>query len=276
MLELVKDGTLTLDDTLEQYITGIPNGDTITIRQLLSMSAGVWSYTADTDLIARFQADPMSPWTIEETIDLIRSHPAGYPPGEKVVYSDSNFVLLGRIIELVTGQPVSEVIQSRVVEPLGLTGTRMPADDQPGVPDPSLGSYMPVEGTLVAVPDLNPTFAWTAGAMTSTVADLAAFASELTDGTLLTPELQAERLTITPFAGVTGAGYGLGLIQINDLIGHTGAINGGGAAMFRYEAQDATFVVLVNGSSNFENIADATMYSLIGELYPQQAIRPAR
>ena len=84
------------------------------------------------------------------------------------------------------------------------------------------------------------------------------------------------RLTITPFAGVTGAGYGLGLIQINDLIGDTGAINGGGASMFRYEAQDATFVVLVNGSSHFENIADAVVNSLIGDLYPEQANRPAR
>lgn len=275
VLRLVAAGELTLDDTLEQYIPGIPNGDAITIRQLLSMSAGVWSYTEDADLIASFEADPMTPWTIDQTLDLIRSHPAAYPPGEKGVYSDSNYVLLGRIIELVTGQPVSEVIRTEVVEPLGLTGTRMPADTEPGVPDPSLGSYMPVAGSLVAVPELNPTFAWTAGAMTSTARDLAAFARELTDGTLLTPQLQAERLTITPFAGAPGnAGYGLGLIRVGELIGHTGAINGGGATAFRYAAQDATFVVLVNSSSNFANVGDLIANSLIGDLYPDQFIRP--
>jgi D-alanyl-D-alanine carboxypeptidase len=275
VLRLVGDGKLTLDDTLEQYIAGIPNGDSITIRQLLSMSAGVWSYTSDDELIASFQSDPMTPWTIDQTIDLIRTHPADYPPGEKVVYSDSNFVLLGRIIELVTGQPVGEVIRTQVVEPLGLTGTRMPADDEPNVPDTSLGSYMPVDGNLVAVPDLNPTFAWTAGAMTSTAADLAVLARELTDSTLLTPELQAERLTITQFTGaVANAGYGLGVIQLRNLTGHTGAINGGGASMFRYVAGDATFVVLVNGSSNFENVADLIANSLIADLYPDQASRP--
>lgn len=274
VLSLVKDGKLSLDDTLGQYIPGIPNGDTITIRQLLSMSAGVWSYTADNDLIAKFQADPMTPWTIDQTLDLIRTQPAAYPPGEKSVYSDSNYVLLGRIIEQVTGQPVSEAIRTRVIEPLGMTGTRMPADDQPGVPEPSLGSYMPVDAQLVAVPELNPDFAWTAGAMTSTATDLAILAKELTDGTLLTPELQAQRLTIGQFDGVTvNAGYGLGLIKINDLIGHTGAINGGGASMFRLPDQDATFVVLVNASSNFENMADVIENGLIDELYPGQVVR---
>jgi D-alanyl-D-alanine carboxypeptidase len=274
VLELVKDGKLSLDDTVSEYIPGIPNGDSITMRQLLSMSAGVWSYTADNDLIAKFQADPMTPWTIDQTLDLIRAQPAAYPPGEKAVYSDSNYVLLGRILEQVTGQPVSEVIQTRVIEPLGMTGTRMPADDQPGVPDPSLGSYMPVDAQLVAVPEVNPDFAWTAGAMTSTATDLAILAQELTDGTLLTPELQAERLKTGQFDGVTiNAGYGLGLIKINELIGHTGAINGGGASMFRLPAQDATFVVLVNASSNFQNMADRIENGLIEDLYPGQVIR---
>ena len=274
VLELVEEGKLTLDDTLDKYIPGIPNGDTITIRQLLSMSAGVWSYTSDKELVARFQADPMTPWTIDQTLDLIRAHPADYPPGEKTVYSDSNYVLLGRILELVTGQTVSEVIRTRVIEPLGMTGTRMPADDQPGVPDTSLGSYMPVDAQLVAVPELNPDFAWTAGAMTSTAEDLAIFAKELANGTLLTPDLQAERLEIGRFDGVAGnAGYGLGLIKLNDLIGHTGAINGGGAAMFHLPADDATFVVLVNASSNFENKADSIENGLIENLFPEQVFR---
>jgi D-alanyl-D-alanine carboxypeptidase len=133
---------------------------------------------------------------------------------------------------------------------------------------------MPVDGQLVAVPGVNPNFAWTAGAMTSTATDLAQFAQELTDGTLLTPELQAERLTIGRFDGVTtNAGYGLGLIKINDLVGHTGAINGGGAAMFRLPDQDATFVVLVNASSNFENVTDLMENALIENLYPTQVIR---
>ncbi|MBM9465849.1 serine hydrolase domain-containing protein [Nakamurella leprariae] len=175
------------------FADGIPNGDTITIRQLLSTSAGVRSDTAGTDLIARFQAHPMTPWTIDQTIELIRTQPADHPLGTKHVSSDSNDVLLGRTLELVTGRGVSEVIRTAVIEPLGLTSTRMPADDQPGVPGPSLDSSMPVDGRLVAVPELNPDVAWAAGAVTSTAPGPARCAEELTAGALI-GQLSPEQL----------------------------------------------------------------------------------
>jgi D-alanyl-D-alanine carboxypeptidase len=163
-------------------------------------------------------------------------------------------VFLGRIAEIVTGQPISEVVRTLVTEPLGMTGTRMPADDQPDVPDPSTGSYMPANGQLTPIPDLNPTFAWTAGAATSTVPDLARFAREITDGSLLSPALQAERLRTTQFSGTPlNVGYGLGVLNMNELIGHNGDITGGGGTMLRLAGQDATFVVLVNLSTNSAN-----------------------
>lgn len=215
----------------------------------------------------------MAPWTVDRTIDLIRSHPADFEPGAKVAYCDSNYVLLGRIVEIVTGQPVSDVVRTMVTEPLGMTGTRMPADDQPGVPDPGIGSYLPANGQPVAVPELNPDFAWTAGAATSTVADLARFARELTDGTLLSPDLQAQRLATTQFTGISlDVGCGLGVLNMNDLIGHNGDINGGGGTMLRLPAQDATFVVLVNLSTNSENASGAIANALIDDLYPGQSV----
>ena len=273
VLELIDEQKLSLDDTLQKFIPGIANGDRITIRQLLSMSSGVWNYTTDEQLVGTFAAQPMAPWTIDQTIELIRTHPADFAPGEKVAYCDSNYVLLGRIAEIVTGQPISAVVRSSVTEPLGLTGTRMPADDQPGVPDPGIGSYQPVNGQLVPIPDLNPDFAWTAGAATSTVADLARFAREVTDGSLLSPQLQAQRLATQQFTGTPlNVGYGLGVLNMNDLIGHNGAITGGGATMLRLPEQDATFVVLVNLSTNSANSSDAIANALIDDLYPGQAV----
>jgi D-alanyl-D-alanine carboxypeptidase len=258
VLRLVDQGSLSLDDT---------------VRQLLSMSSGVWNYTTDQSLLDTFEADPMAAWTVDRTIDLIRAQPAAFEPGSKVAYCDSNYVLLGRIAELVTGKPISEVVRTLVTEPLGLTGTRMPADDEPGVPDPSLGSYLPVNGQLVAEPDLNPDFAWTAGAATSTVGDLARFARELTDGSLLSPQLQAQRLQTAQFTGIDlNVGYGLGLLNMNDLIGHNGDINGGGGTMLRLPEQDATFVVLVNLSTNSENASGAIANELIDQLYPGQSV----
>jgi len=273
VLELIDQQKLSLDDPLEKFIPGVANGDRITVRQLLSMSSGVWNYTTDQQLVGTFAAQPMAPWTINQTIELIRTHPADFAPGEKVAYCDSNYVLLGRIVEIVTGQPISEVVRSMVTEPLGMSGTRMPADDQPGVPDPGIGSYQPVNGQLGPIPDLNPDFAWTAGAATSTVADLARFAREVTDGTLLSPELQAERLATQTFTGVSqNVGYGLGVLNMNDLIGHNGAITGGGATMLRLPEQDATFVVLVNLSTNSANSSGAIANALIDDLYPGQAV----
>ncbi len=273
VLRLVDQGSLSLDDTLGSYIPGIANGDRITVRQLLSMSSGVWNYTTDQSLLDTFEADPMAAWTVDRTIDLIRAQPAAFEPGSKVAYCDSNYVLLGRIAELVTGKPISEVVRTLVTEPLGLTGTRMPADDEPGVPDPSLGSYLPVNGQLVAEPDLNPDFAWTAGAATATVGDLARFARELTDGSLLSPQLQAQRLQTAAFTGIDlNVGYGLGLLNMNDLIGHNGDINGGGGTMLRLPEQDATFVVLVNLSTNSENASGAIANALIDQLYPGQSV----
>lgn len=273
VLVLVDQGKLSLDDPLAKYIPGIANGDRITVRQLLSMSSGVWNYTTDQQLVDTFATAPMTPWTIDQTIDLIRSHPADFAPGEKVAYCDSNFVLLGRIVELVTGQPVSDVVRTLVIEPLGMTGTRMPADDQPDVPDPGIGSYQPVGGQPAAIPDLNPTFAWTAGAATSTVPDLARFAREVTDGSLLSPELQAQRLATTTFTGIPlDVGYGLGVLNMNDLIGHNGDITGGGGTMLRLPAQDATFVVLVNLSTNGENSSGEITNALIDDLYPGESV----
>lgn len=273
VLVLVDQGKLSLDDPLSKYIPGIANGDRITVRQLLSMSSGVWNFSTDQQLVDTFATAPMTTWTIDQTLDLIRSHPADFAPGEKVAYCDSNYVLLGRIAEIVTGQPISDVVRTLVTEPLGLTGTRMPADDQPGVPDPGIGSYQPVDGQAAAIPDLNPTFAWAAGAATSTVPDLARFAREITDGSLLSPGLQAQRLATTPFTGVpVDVGYGLGVLNMNDLLGHNGDITGGGGTMLRLPAQDATFVVLVNLSTNEKNASGAIAAALIDDLYPGQAI----
>ncbi|HEU4694067.1 MAG TPA: serine hydrolase domain-containing protein, partial [Vicinamibacterales bacterium] len=146
ILQLADEGRMSLDDPLEKYVAGIANGKQITVRQLLAMSAGVWSFTHDRPLIARFDADPMLDWRVEDTVDLVRSKPADYSPDAKVIYSDSNYVLLGVVLEKVSGQSVSDHLRTRILKPLGLTGTAFPSDDQPGVPAPAAAGYLPVEG----------------------------------------------------------------------------------------------------------------------------------
>ena len=222
ILELADDGRLSLDDPLAKYVTGVANGDRITVRQLLAMSAGVWSFTSDKSLVARFDADPMLPWSVDDTIALIRAQPADYEPDAKVIYSDSNYVLLGVILEKVSGQAVPDFLRTRILEPLGLRGTDFPTDDQPGVPAPAVVGYLPADGaSLRPIESINPAFAWTSGAMTSTPQDLARWARELTEGTLISPAAQQERVRTRQFTGVdVNYGYGLGVMNTKDMIGH--------------------------------------------------------
>ena len=126
VLQLVDEGQVALDDPLERFVPGIANGDRVTVRDLLAMSSGVWSFTSDEGLVARFDGDPMLPWTVDDTLDLVRDHDADFSPGAEVVYSDSNYVLLGTILEQVTGRPIGEVIEERILEPLALDRDELP------------------------------------------------------------------------------------------------------------------------------------------------------
>lgn len=276
VLRLVEAGRLSLDARLDQFVPHIANGATITVRQLLDMSAGVWSFTGDQDLVARFDADPTLTWSVEQTVALIRAHPADFAPGTKVAYSDSNYVLLGLILQDVTGRTAAQVVTDTVIRPLGLTGTAFPDDTQTSVPSPAVVGYLPKTETLHPVTAINPAFAWTSGAMTSTVADLATWAKELTAGTLLSPGVQAERLRTRQFTGVGDVdyGYGLGVMRTRSMIGHTGGIIGFGTVVFRYPAADATFVVVVNASSNFDNASLDIYNALVAVLYPDQVTLP--
>jgi D-alanyl-D-alanine carboxypeptidase len=242
---------------------------------MLAMRSGIWDFTADDDLVARFDADPMFAWTPQQTLELIKAQPADFAPGEKVVYCDSNYVLLGLIIEQVTGMTAAEAVNSMVIGPLGLTQTNFPAADQPGIPAPAATGYLPPpEGSSAAptvVGDVNPQFAWTAGAITSTVDDLEAWGVELGAGTLLKPETQAKRVQGERFDGQkVDIGYGLGLLTVNDVVGHNGAIIGFSSLVLRYPEHDATIVVVANESTNFTTPATDIGFALLGALYPAQ------
>lgn len=277
VLQLVDDGQLSLDDTVEKYIPDITNGDRITVRDLLAMSSGLWEFTTDAELINAWVADPAFEWTSDQTVELIKNKPAQFEPGEKVVYTDSNYVLLGKIIEEVTGMDAAEAINTMVVEPLGLTDTDFPSADERGLPDPHQQGYRPPGeelGDLAAlqpVGDLNPEVGWTAGNMTSTLDDLVVWVKALVDGEMLSPELQAERLESKKFDGQKiNFGYGLGIVRLNDFLGHDGAIMGYSSVAMRNPEADATFVIVGNASTNSTTPTLSIFIAMLQELYPDQ------
>jgi len=209
-LRLVDQGTLALTDTLESFVPGVASGAQITLKDLLGMTSGIYDFTSDEAFLSAFDADPTMAWSDAQTLEIIARHDPLFAPGAELSYCDSNYALIGMIIEKVTGKPAGEVITSEVIDKLPLPGTSYPTVTT--IPDPHPTGYVPpvtdpnapfdnVAAPPAIVTELNPAVPSTAGAMISTLDDLRVWGGELAAGTLLAPATQAARLTSRPFPG---------------------------------------------------------------------------
>jgi D-alanyl-D-alanine carboxypeptidase len=268
VLQLVQEGKIGLDDPVAKYHAGVPNGDTMTIAQLLEMRSGLPNYTDSPSFIEQ----PLKVWEPEELLALAFAKPVDFAPGTQFGYSNTNYILLGLIIEQVTAMAAPDVFRERIFEPLGLTHTSLPALDDNTIPGAHPRGYMfltddatlerieltpeqqaaALAGTLLPddVTDWNPSPGWTAGSAISTAEDMAAYTRALVVGGLLDDEMQQRRLdSIRPLDPTRpdGPGYGLGLARISpNLIGHDGQIAGFTAFAAHDPAIDLTVVVLTN------------------------------
>ncbi|MCA1697072.1 MAG: beta-lactamase family protein, partial [Actinobacteria bacterium] len=126
VLQLVDEKKIGLDDTLETFVPGVPNGATVTMRHLLNMRSGLPTYS-DAEFLAAYQADPLMPsWTHTDVVAFLQRTPVSFAPGEQFDYSNSNYLLLGMILEKVTGQSAEQVISERVIRKLELGQTSVP------------------------------------------------------------------------------------------------------------------------------------------------------
>jgi D-alanyl-D-alanine carboxypeptidase len=273
-LILVDQGRLALDDRLQSFVPGIPNGRDITVRQLLNMTAGVYDFTQDPEFAAAFDADPLAPFPVDRVLAILRRNPAAFPPGQlgSWQYSDSTYILLGQIIEDAAGEPAGTFIEREIVHALSLPGTSYPTS--PEIPPPASRGYLvvPPGAPERDVTALDPAVAGAAGAMISTVEGLRAWAEALAAGTLLSPAAHAEQTTFvnTHLSPPLRIGYGAGLIEINDFVGHNGGIYGFNTAMFELPETGATIVVVANKSSNFEGVGLETFMQIAKLLYPER------
>jgi D-alanyl-D-alanine carboxypeptidase len=230
ILREVEKGNLQLSDTLDTWVSGIPNGSLITVRDLLSMQSGVFEYEADPTLSAEFDANPLMRIEPEDLVEIIRDNPPYFAPGTARLYENSNYVLLGVILEDVTGETAEAAIAKDVIEPLGLHHTSFP-NGTPTLPTPFTQGYNLGEGgALRNSTEFNPNVFWTAGAIVSTLSDLSKWGRALGTGALLSPEMWEERQQFCPlpyaFEGPTEFGYGLGLISFGSWLGHDGSVPG--------------------------------------------------
>jgi D-alanyl-D-alanine carboxypeptidase len=247
VLQLVDDGLVGLDDPIGDYIPGVPEGDRITLRQLARMQSGLFNYSEDEQFQLDLVTDPYRPFTPQELLGYAFAHPLDFPPGEGFHYSNTNTILLALVIERVSGLPLHQYIEERVLQPLGLEDTSFPTDN--AFPQPHAQGYTrtTLDGSETVATDWNPSWGWAAGAMISTLEDMRTWARAVATGTLLEPETQAQRLeTVTPPGFNPGAGYGLGIFDAQGWVGHNGSLPGYQTLTVYLPERHLTLVVLLN------------------------------
>ncbi|MEV5531038.1 serine hydrolase domain-containing protein [Streptomyces prunicolor] len=248
LLQLVDERRIGLDDPISRYVHGVPNGRHITLRHLAEMRSGLFPYSADADFAHDLLSDPTRSFTPQELLAYGYKHRNTAAPGKVFVYNNSNLVLLGLVIEKVTGHHVADVINRRVLRSAHLDQTLFP--DGPNVrefPEPHAHGYtnQTLTGAVADSTDWNPSWAWSAGAMISTMHDLRSWAKTVATGELLSPETQKQRLKTLP-TGFPGLTYGLGIFETGGWIGHNGSIPGYESVTVYLPALKATLVVLIN------------------------------
>lgn len=273
VLQLVDQGRLSLDDRLSAFFPQVDNADQITIRMMLNMTSGVYDYTDDDAFAERFYADPTIPFDAEDFFGILARHQPEFAPGTDAGYSDSNYFLLGLVVEKVTDKPLGQVITEGIIEPLGLDETSYPTGE--GLPAPfARGYFGGVDNTNPTLTDataVNPAVGGGAGAMISTLGDLRTWVKALVDGTLLSPGLQAQRLQFVKFdnPGPVSVGYGLGIFKLDDLLGHNGAVIGYSTAMYYLPSNGATIVVWGNNSTNDSTPTTTIAFEIAELLFPK-------
>jgi D-alanyl-D-alanine carboxypeptidase len=218
VLGLAEDHRLSLDDTVERWLPGlVPNGSAITVRQLLQHTSGLFDYAADPATFLPFAADPGHAWQPRDLVAIATGHPPNFAPGRGWGYSNTNYVVLGLIVEAATGNHVGTELERRIFRPLHLWATSFDTDGR--FSDRSSGrltarfahGYSTIAGQSLDASDLNPSWGYAAGAITSSAADLATFYGALLRGKLI-GERSLKTMTIAVPIGAS-AGYGLGLLH---------------------------------------------------------------
>lgn len=245
LLKLVDDGGVGLDDPISRYVRHVPNGHRITLRHLAEMRSGLFPYTEDADFQHDLLSDPQRSFTPRQVLAYGFKHKNTFAPGTRFQYSNTNFTLLGLVVEKVSGQRLADFIDRRVLRPARLSHTLLPSGS--GFPRPHPRGYtnQTLSGEVADSTDWNPSWAWAAGGMISDLHDLRRWARVVATGTLLRPQTQAERLKTLP-TGHPGTSYGLGIFDSGGWIGHNGSIPGYQTVTVYLPSKKATLVLMIN------------------------------
>jgi D-alanyl-D-alanine carboxypeptidase len=272
ILQLAEEGRLDLNatsaDVLGAAVDRLPNADVATIAQLLNHTGGVPSWEDDPVWISDGRGatlDPSLIWGKTQTLPYIEGHEPLAPPGEAYSYANTNYTLLGMIIEEVTGAQAVDEINRRILDPLELSDIYLegfepvPPEQLPrryhwATPDFRRNAgvnaaFSDVRPDLIDASESNLSVEWTAGGMVASARDLAAYGVALRDGQLLKPESMEFLLDWLPAGGGRQVGHNVFRTEFADglaLIGHTGSVLGFTGALYWVEGTDVVVAAVAN------------------------------
>lgn len=274
VLQLMEEGELALEDSLYQYIHSYPNIDsTITIRQLLNHTCGVFDFWDHPSFFDSIRDDYARIWNPEDVLTSLVMAPY-FRPGTDYAYSNTNYILLGMIIEEVTGNQVSAEIRNRILDPLGLNHTYFAVEEEleGNIAHGWADFSIPEDGVLddlTTIPmEAFYSIEWTAGAMFSSADDIIRWSQALFQGEILQPSTMEQMLDFRPVSeeGSATNGYGLGISSVNPslfqnsvTIGHGGENPGYRMAMLFFPEHNIYMTLMLNVADGecFWAISDA-------------------
>jgi D-alanyl-D-alanine carboxypeptidase len=278
VLQLAEQGELALDDPLpavlpQDVVARFADADRITVRMLLNHTSGIPEYLGE-ELHRSVIADPHRVWQVEEFLDLAATQPRQFEPGEAYAYSNTDYNLLGLIIEEATDESWRDVVGERVIDRLELEHTSLPDPGDVSIAGDAAHGYELVNGELRDVSDVDPSMAGAAGgqALVTTTEDLTRFVDALLAGELFEqPETLEEMLTFVPADDVPGkVGYGLGIERYElpggvEMIGHLGTGAGYRAWIGHLPAQDIDIAMVITNADDPSPVFMPTLELMVAE-----------
>ena len=225
ILMLQEEGKLSLDDKIGKWLPDLTRANEVSIRQLLSMTSGYQDFWPQ-DYVMRMM---LKPTTAENILDGWARKPLDFDPGTKTQYSNTNYVIAGLIVERVSGKPLYELLQERVLRPLEMSSA-LNTDAKPmGASDP-LGYFRYALGPLRPAPEEGAGWMFAAGELAMTPSDLAKWDISVMNESLLQPSSYLAMETETVLKNGLGTQYGLGMsvssVRNHRMLGHGGEVSG--------------------------------------------------
>jgi len=285
---------------------GVPNGDNITIAQLLEMRSGLYNYTNTPEVSESLDHDPTKAWSPAEVLAIAFAHPPDFPPGTAYEYCNTNYALLGLVAEKLDGKPLADCFQERLFVPLGLKNTLLPASTSNALPDPYSHGYM-YGGSAFALTDkpyppelqaaaragtLKPTdytaqnssYASAAGGVISTANDLATWIQALVGGRVLNADTQRRWLDSPKPEDPkkpNGQKYGYGISQFswgpNTIYFHGGELPGFNSKISFDPTNQLTLIIWTNltVSLDGQQTANTLFVKMLDQIYRVSPLPPS-